>query len=240
VTRCLFRLLRPVMARTYLSGAPTRMSAGVPTDASFGFIEGPHPLHLLVVGGLSGSAIGVRSFELGVAHQLALQLSRRSSRGVEWESLGGETMRLASSARALRALPGLGSFDVIVVSPGTADILAFVSLRAWRAELRTLLEYLLSTACPGTQVIVTEVPDVSAHVQVGRVASAILRDDAREFTATVDDVCQEFADARSVSLPPVERSDFIDGAFSYSTLYRRWSRHLAELILPRPTAAALE
>ena len=73
--RASLRLVRPIIAFNYVAGAPTRLAAGVPDDASNGLIEGPHLLHLLVVGGLSGSSVGVRSFELGVAHQCAKSLA---------------------------------------------------------------------------------------------------------------------------------------------------------------------
>ncbi len=217
------------MAFNFVAGAPTRMSAGVPDDASHGLIEGPRMLHILVVGGLSGSSVGVRSYELGVAHQFAKSLARSTGRGVEWESLANARPRLAATATAVRGLDGLGSFDFIVLSPGTTDVLSFASLRLWREELERLLAFLAEKTSPRALIVVTRIPDVSKYVQVGPVISSILRDDSHRFSAVAANACARAPTTRFVEMPPVETSDFVDDAFSYATLYRRWGAFLSTI-----------
>jgi len=219
--------VRPLLAWNYVAGAPTRMVAGGPDDTPNGLLDGPRVFNLLVVGGLSGSAVGVPSFRLGVAHQLAQELHRRTGRGVEWESFAHPNMRLASTSEALQQLPGLASYDLIVLSPGIADLLAFTPINAWRREFERLVWHLDATTADGVRLVVTEVPDVSAYVQVGPFVSGVLAQDSRELSSIAAEVCAGVPRAQYITLPPIEPSDFVDGAFSYSTLYRRWGHYLA-------------
>jgi len=215
------------MALNYVTGAPTRMAAGVPDDASHGRIEGPRTLHLLVVGGMSGASVGVSSYELGVANQFALRLARSTGRGVEWESLSSDRGRLATTAATLRGFDGLGSFDFVVLSPGTMDVLSFASLRLWRQELERLLAFLAEKTSAQALIVVPCIPDVSRYVQVGPIISRILSDDSREFSDAAVAICARTPKSKSVQMPAVEQSDFVDGAFAYATLYGRWGAFLA-------------
>jgi hypothetical protein len=231
IIRVVQRLIRPFVSWNYLAGAPTRMSAGVPNDRPHGSIEGPKPYQILVVGGMSGSGIGISSFHQSVASVLAGCLSRSSGRGADWESTGGSNLRLAATSAALFAQSGLASFDVIVVSPGVADALAFVSIRRWRAELERLLAELAKRTKPDALVLVTGVADVAKYVQVGPFLSSMLTRDALHLTATVEASCANAPKARFIELPPVASDDFVEGAYSYSRLYRRWGRFLADTVL---------
>lgn len=236
VTRSMLALLRRFIALNYVAGAPTRLASGGPTDAPHGSIEGRNRLHILVVGGLSGSAVGVTSYGFGVTALLARSLARETGRGVDWESLSQENTKLAGTAATLRAMDGLASFDVILISTGSADALAFTSFRAWRAELTSLLAFLDHSVSPSALVAVTGVPDVSPHVQAGRLVSRTLALDCREFNAIVAESCRALPRVQRVAMPAAEASDFIDGAFSYSTLYRRWAAWLCEFVMARLSA----
>lgn len=220
-------VVRPLIALNYVAGAPTRLAAGVPDDAAHGLIEGPRPLHLLVVGGLSGTSVGVPSHELGVAHQFALGLSRSTGRGVDWETVANDRPRLAGTAASLRNFEGLGSFDFIVLSPGAMDVLSFASLQLWRQELEGLLAFLSGNTSPRALIVVTHIPDVSGYVQVGPLLSSMLSDDSRRFSAIAEAACARTPKVEFVEMPLVEKSDFVDGSFSYATLYRRWGVFLS-------------
>ena len=225
--RACLSLVRPLIALNYVSGAPTRLSAGAPDDASYGVIEGPRPIHLLVLGGLSGSSVGVRSYELGVSHQFAKGLVRSTGRGVEWESVAGSRPRLAATAASARGLDGLGSFDFIVLSPGVMDVLSFASLRLWKQELEHLLAFLAEKSSPHALVLVTNILDVSNYVQVGPMLSRMLSHDSARFSGAAAAACALTPKTEFLEMPPVEKSDFVDGVFSYATLYRRWGVFLA-------------
>ena len=227
--RVFLRLVRPLFAFNYVAGAPTRLSAGVPDDASHGLIEGPELLHLLVVGGLSGSSVGVSSYKLGVAHQFAENLARTTGRGVEWESVAGDRPRLAATAASIRSLDGLGSFDFIVLAPGMSDLLSFASVRLWGQELGRLLEFLSEKTSARAMIVVIRIPRVSVYVQVGPVVSRILDEDSLRFSAIAAAACARTPKTNLVALPAVEKSDFVDGAFSYAVLYRRWGTFLASV-----------
>jgi hypothetical protein len=227
--RVFLRLARPFIAFNYVSGAPTRLASGVPDDASYGLIEGPAPLHLLVVGGLSGSSVGVLSYELGAAHQFAMSLARTTARGVEWDSVASDRPRLAATAASIRSLDGLGSFDFIVLSPGTIDVLSFVSVRRWQQELERLIAFIAEKSSSHAMIIVTGIPKVSGYVQVAPLIGRILDDDSLRFSAIAEAACARTPKTNFVVLPAIEKSDFVDGGFSYSTLYRRWGVFLASV-----------
>jgi hypothetical protein len=222
--------VRPFVAFIYATGAPTRMSAGVPSDEPSGTVPGRRPLRVIVAGGMSGSGIGVATFEQAVASQFATVLSRITDRGTDWESIGDSSMRLSATASALLVHEGIGGVDVIVISPGSSDILAFTSVSRWATELERLLTRLRDLTGPRALVIVTEVPDVASHVQVGRFVGRMLTADSAAFNVAARSICEANPKAQFVTLPIVEKADFIDGAFSYSTVYRRWGRYLGEVV----------
>lgn len=227
--RVFLRLVRPLIAFNYVAGAPTRISAGVPDDASHGLIEGHDVLHLLVVGGLSGSSVGVSSYKLGVAHQFAENLARSTGRGVEWESVAGDRPLLAATAASIRSLDGLGSFDFIVLAFGMSDLLSFASFRLWGQELGRLLEFLSEKTSARAMIVVIRIPRISGYVLVGPVVSRILDEDSLRFAAIAAAACARTPKTNLVALPAVEKSDFVDGAFSYAVLYRRWGAFLASV-----------
>ena len=225
--RAFLSAFRPVIALNYAAGAQTRVSSEVPDDAPYGLIEGPRVLHLLVVGGLSGSSIGVQSYELGVAHLFAENLARSTGRGVEWESLAPDRPRLPGIAASVRGLDGLGSFDFIVLSPGVMDVLSFAPLRLWRQELERVLVFLAEKTSSRARVLVTGIPEVSGYAQVGPMIKSILSDDSRRFSAAVAEACARTPKAEFLEMPQVEKSDFVGGAFNYASHYRRWGVFLA-------------
>ena len=241
------RVIRPIQTVTrrfaswnYIAGAPTRMSAGVPDDEQTGTVDGPDPFVVVVAGGMAGSGIGLRTFHQGVASQLARGLAASTGRGVEWETVGGSTLKLAASTAELHRMPHLSEADVIVLSLGVADVLGFTPLRRWTTELAELLRHLSAVSRPGVEIIVTNVPDVSQHVQVGRRVAAMLRDDSRQFGEAAYALTLETPKCTFLALPPVERTDFVDGAFSYPTLYRRWGQFLAQHVAARQTRPGSE
>jgi hypothetical protein len=69
---------------------------------------------------------------------------------------------------------------------------------------------------------------VSSYVQVGPALSAVLSEDSRAFTEIARDLADRMPRLHLIALPDVERADFVDDAFSYSSLYRRWGRFLGE------------
>jgi hypothetical protein len=242
------RVIRPFQSVTrrfaswnYLAGAPTRMSAGVPDDDATGTVDGPDPFVIVVAGGMAGSGIGLRTFHQGVASQFARGLAASTGRGVEWESVGGSTLKLAASAAELRRMPHLTDADVIVLGLGVADVLAFTPLKRWTTELAELLRHLSAVSRPGAEIIITNVPDVSQWVQVGPLVASLLSDDSRQFGEAAYALTLETPKCTFLALPPVEQTDFVDGAFSYPTLYRRWGRFLAQHVAarqPRPGSEA--
>ena len=241
------RVLRPLQTVTrrfaswnYIAGAPTRMSAGVPDDEPNGSVDGPDPFLIIVAGGMAGSGIGLRTFQQGVASQFAKSLAASTLRGAEWQTVGGSTLKLAAATAELRGMPRLPDADVIVLSPGVADVLGFTPLRRWTAELAELLGHISSVSHSDAEIIVTNVPDVSQYVQVGSLTAAMLSDDSRQFGDAALAITLETPKCTFLTLPAVERTDFVDGAFSYPTLYRRWGSFLATHVAARQSGSDVD
>jgi hypothetical protein len=240
-------MIRPIQSVTrrfaswnYIAGAPTRMSAGVPDDDKTGTVDGPDPLVIVVAGGMAGSGIGLRTFHQGVASQFARGLAAATGRGVEWESIGGNTLKLAASAAEIRRVQHLSEADVLVLGLGVADVLGFTPIARWTAELAELLRHLAATTGPSAEIIVTNVPNVSQWVQVGPLVASLLTDDSRDFGQAAYGLTLETPKCTFLALPPVEQTDFVDGAFSYPTLYRRWGQFLARHVAGRLPGAGSE
>ena len=111
-----------------------------------------------------------------------------------------------------------------------------MSIRRWKQELDCLVEFLAGKTSSRAVIIVTGIPKVSSYVQVGPLVGRILDDDSLRFSAIAEAACARTPKANFVVLPPVEKSDFVDGGFSYATLYRRWGAFLAALAIARLNA----
>ncbi|MDQ4138226.1 MAG: SGNH/GDSL hydrolase family protein [Actinomycetota bacterium] len=122
-----------------------------------GTVEGPNPHRLLVLGDSTAAGVGVKSAAHGLGGNLARVLAEHTGRGVHWLALGqaGAT----SNDLRRRFLPKAveEEYDVVFLSIGANDILAFRSRAEFRADFRAILTALRRRS-PQARIVVANLP----------------------------------------------------------------------------------
>ena len=114
-------------------------------------------LHLLVIGDSTAAGVGVDHADLGLGGRLADALAARTGRPVHWRAAG----RNGATARDLRrhyltaALEG--PTDLVFLTVGANDALALRSARAFRRDIRRILERTFA-AHPETALLMSSLP----------------------------------------------------------------------------------
>ncbi len=115
------------------------------------------PLRLLVIGDSTAAGVGVDHADLGLGGRLAEALAARTGRSVEWVAAG----RNGATARDLRRrflLPALEHpTDLVFLTVGANDALAMRSARAFRRDIRWILEHTFSTY-PNAALLMSSLP----------------------------------------------------------------------------------
>jgi hypothetical protein len=229
--RILHQVARPFVAASLRGGIPTPLSAAVPTDAPVGAVPGPDPDRILVLGGIGGSGVGLRTHADGVAAQAAVALAARTGRGADWRTVPLADQHLTATQEAVRQITELHRYDVVLVMPGVADALELARVTPWVHRLEDLLDHLVEQTADNSIVLVSDVPQVSQYVEAGPFVRGLFRDHAAALSARKAEVCARFPQAVSLRLPDAGPVDFEDGVFRYSSLYRRWGEHVASAIV---------
>lgn len=115
------------------------------------------PLHLLVIGDSTAAGVGVDHAELGLGGRLAEALAERTGRAVHWRAAG----RNGATARDLvrhYLKPALAEpIDLIFLTVGANDALALRSTRAFRRDIRHILERTFA-AHPNAALLMSSLP----------------------------------------------------------------------------------
>jgi hypothetical protein len=228
--RILHQAVRPFVAAGLRGGIPTPLTAAVPTDAPVGVVPGPDPDRILVLGGIGGSGVGVRTHAEGVAAQSARALAGITGRGVAWRTVPLADQHLAATQEAVRQITELHRYDVVLVMPGVADALELARITPWVHRLEDLLDHLVEQTADNSMVIVSDVPQVSQYVEAGAFVRGLFRDHAARLSERKAEVCARFPQATSTRLPDAGPVDFVDGEFRYSSMYRRWGEHVGRVV----------
>ncbi len=231
VTTAMLRaVLSPMIYAKYREGLPTRLTSATPTDEPRGACPGPDPDRILVIGGISGAAVGVSSFRLGVACSSAEALSRLSGRGAEWTSMAVPIVRSGMTTRYLTGLPDLHRFDAIVFFPGVSGALSLTSPRRWSRDLERTVAQLVDRSASDATILVADVPHVADRVQAPRFVRSVVRQHTTVLNALTEQVVARSARARMTYMPSIDRRMVVDGVFSYTRLYRIWGTHVGQCI----------
>lgn len=228
--RLLHQAVRPFVAASLRGGIPTPLTASVPVDAPVGVVAGPDPDRILVLGGIGGSGVGLRSHAEGVAARSAEALAGITGRGVEWRTVPLADQHLAATQEAVRHITELHRYDVVLVMPGVADALELARVTPWIHRLEDLLDHLVEQTADNSLVLVSDVPQVSQYVEAGAFVRGLFRDHALYLSERKAEVCGLFPQAVSVKLPDAGPVDFEGGEFRYSSMYRRWGEHVARVV----------
>lgn len=125
----------------------------LPESGSPIVVVGPDPQKVLVCGSGIVVGYGVASNELALGGSLARSLARLTNRGTEVETLACPRMttKMAQSQLTPDALRGL---DAVVLFLGTFDLLCFLPSRRWGSRMGELVDSVLASAEPSTQLFI--------------------------------------------------------------------------------------
>lgn len=223
-------ILRPFIFAYYRDGLPTKLSAGGPPDDPHGVFPGSDPDRILILGGIAGAGVGIRSFQLGVASVCAETSSRLTGRGAEWHSRAEVPTRRADTRHEL---PDLHRFDAIVLFPGIQAVLGLTSPRRWARDIDRTLDFLTSGAASDATIVVTTFPQVADRVQGPTFLRSMVRDHTHVLNAYTQKVASQRPGVHLARMPAIDKRMIVDDLFSYARLYRIWGAHLGELIVNR-------
>jgi lysophospholipase L1-like esterase len=139
-----------------LPDAPLPWKGSVDGPGGEGRGETP-ALRLLVIGDSTAAGVGVDHAELGLGGRLAEALAARTGRPVQWWAAG----RNGATARdlVLHFLPPAleQRYDLVFVTVGANDALALRSARAFRRDIRRILQRTFA-AHPHTALLMSSLP----------------------------------------------------------------------------------
>ncbi len=98
------------------------------------------PLHLLVLGDSTAAGVGVDHADLGLGGRLAEALAARTGRPVVWRAAGANGATARDLVRQYLSPALDGPTDLIFLTIGANDALALRSARAFRRDVRHIVE----------------------------------------------------------------------------------------------------
>ena len=203
-----------------------------PSDEPSGSVDGPDPDRVAVIGEATALGYGVRTHRMGVAAQFARQLGARTGRGVEWRTLGLPGSRIRSAGKVIVAEDGIWAHtDFVIVIAGIADTFELTSVRTWTRHLRGTIDALVAALPIDAQVLIAEIPPLSADggmTALARVAAGRQARKLNQATRTVVAACPR---CRVVRFPDYVQQELWHAEFRpamYAELYRIWARAILE------------
>jgi hypothetical protein len=203
-----------------------------PTDEASGFVPGPDPDQIVVIGEATALGFGVLSHRMGVAAQFASQLAAHSGRGVRWTTLGLPGYRIRSAARVIASERELwASTDFVIVIAGIADTLRLTTVRSWSHHVRSTIHTLVRVLPVDAQILMAEIPPLSddgGMSPLTRLASGRQARKLNQATRTVVATCPR---CRLVRFPDDVQQELWHPEArpaKYAELYQSWARSMLE------------
>lgn len=201
-------------------------AAGTRSGREAGSDQQP-PLRLLVVGESTAAGVGVEDQCDGLPRQLAVVLSRRCDRSVDWQV---RARTGATSAAAGELLAGAaGVHDVVVVVLGVNDALRLRSRSAWRDGITRVLDVVEPHLAPDGQVLLAGVPDLGAFPALPRPLRTVLGWHAGALDGELRRLAARRPGAVHAPAPALSNDMFAtDGFHPNAHAYARWAQHLTD------------
>jgi lysophospholipase L1-like esterase len=181
-----------------------------------------------VAGDSAAAGVGAPHQEQALAGQLVQQLSQ--SHRTHWTL---EARTGATTGTTLRRMSRLGdvTFDHVITSLGVNDVLAGLSLRAWRDSQRRLRE-LLRESFGGPRLIVCGLPPVSGFPALPQPLRWYLGRRSKEFDRVFAKDLESEPDATYLPLDFAMDVSLMadDGFHPGPEIYRQWARQVAAVI----------
>ena len=99
------------------------------------------PFHLIGFGDSVIAGTGLSKSEQSITSKIGKQVHKKTGQSVKWSSYGVNGDKLKDLLARVSSIPGNGG-NLIVVSVGVNDVTRLTSLKAWRRDLRVLINKL--------------------------------------------------------------------------------------------------
>lgn len=196
-------------------------------------VEGQEPaISLLVLGDSSAASVGIGHSENGLAAQLAILISARTGRAVNWRAAGFNS---ATSGQVRdHVLPNLSAdrWTHIVLSIGTNDTKNLHTISRFRREFGGLL-YALRAKWPEARVVWSPVVEFTRVPALPRFLARLLEIRATAINRLGERLCRERGAVPASRLPILdpEAGFSTDGFHASEEGYSAWAEHLLDLVL---------
>ena len=137
--------LLPLLPILFLQALYTRGKAiklpdpGPPHSGAYGVSQAP--FHLIGFGDSVIAGTGLSKAEHSITSKLGEEIQKKTGHSVKWSSYGVNGDKLKDLLARVNSISGNGG-NLIVVSVGVNDVTRLTSLKAWRRDLRVLINKL--------------------------------------------------------------------------------------------------
>ena len=218
----------PVAPVLYAQGRRLRRDTPLLPDAALpwtGTLDGPDPLHLLVLGDSTAVGVGAPTQNDGLPGNLSRELRSRWQRGVEWSAIGesGATSRDIIERFLPTALEG--TYDLVFLTIGANDALGLRSRAAFSKDVRSILSALRDRN-PDAALMMSSLPAFYRFELLPQPLKQSLYRHSSSLEAGARAVVSTVGNAfMSPKPPPYSEGFFAEDLFHpSSTGYRDWAR----------------
>lgn len=166
--------LAPLVASWLRTSTHSWRLMPTPGGKSRAYAAGPNADRVLLVGSGVAVGYGVTSGDLALGGYLARGLTSATRRGTSVETVAQMGLRFRDCAEVLSGFD-LDGYDAVVITLGTDEALHVVSARAFRSDVRRLLEWLDTVAPARLGVVVVGIPDVTSIMRLPRAWESRIR-----------------------------------------------------------------
>jgi GDSL-like Lipase/Acylhydrolase family len=202
-------------------------------DPPYGYLPGPSPVRILLLGGGAVAGFGVLTHQIGLLGHLSRQLATVTGRGVETEACAGAGMTLHKLVGRVQNLPAVRS-GVVLVMVGVDDALRLTAPHLWKRDLQTLLDVLHSDAAEDVQVFLVAIPPLNHLQSLAPLPRFIAHWQSSLLNEATNLVCRDRDHVTQIPFPSHEYEGALIALTGGSESYYRWSTQLAP-----PLAAAI-
>lgn len=181
-------LVAPLIASWLRTSTHSWRLLPTPGGESRAFAAGPNADRLLLAGSGVAMGYGVTSGDLALGGYLARGLTAATHRGTSVQTVTRSGLRVRDTVEVLTKFD-LEGFDTVVMTLGTDESLHLVTARAFRAELKSLLEWLDSAAPVRLGIVIVGIPDVTSIMRVPRVWEVLVQRQCARLDAELKRLC---------------------------------------------------
>ena len=217
--------LLPLMRPWRLAVCVSWINGPRPADAPHADVDGPNPDRVLLLGGLLASGCGVLTHQLGLIGHIARQLSSITGCGAEMEARTDIKLTIRKLPGRIRNLPPIRS-DAVMVMVGVNDALRLTPVRAWKRDLKAVIEAIRRGGAETTPTLIIGIPPLGTFRTLAPLPRRIAARHACLLNDTTKRFCRDLPQVIFVPLYPAE-ADKEPALRGSSEIYQNWSREVA-------------